>query len=313
MKKLLICTVFAALAMLLTVFLTGCKGFDFFGELFSKGNAAPDEIAGESENEPKPFPVIIDGIVIEESPAQIISLSPALTEILFEFGQGERLIGRSDYCNYPLSVKDIENIQGGSGFDVEKIIRRSPDLLLLSSPIAEKDRVALEREGIAAVVIPAPRSLVEFRNVYRIIGLILNGAFIGEQEGEVVFSDVARAFNNPEAFNLGDFVYITENMLVATGGTLESEVLSCFGNNVAQEGEGYVFNKKELLVIQPDVILLNDIYSEEDLSEDEIFSELDAVLEGRIIFLNNSYFERPSARIITLILEMQAQYVDLKI
>jgi iron complex transport system substrate-binding protein len=255
--------------------------------------------------------VIINGVVIEKSPETIISLSPALTEILFEFGQGERIIGRSSFCDYPLGVKDAEILEVGSGFDVEKIVRRSPDLLLLSSPISEKDRITLEREGVATVVIPAPRSLEEFRNVYRLIGLILNGVFIGADEGAVVFSDITLACNNPDAFDLGSFVYITENMLIATGDTLESAVLSCFGNNLAKEATGYVFDKNILTINQPNIIILNDIYSISDLLEDEVFAQLSAVTERRVIVLNNSYFERPSARITTLISDMKAQYNDL--
>ena len=282
---------------------TGCDRLSIFNKDSSTG------VEGDSD-EPKPFPVIINGVVIEESPAEIICLSPALTEIIFEFGEGERIKGKSEYCDFPLDAKELPVIQSGRNFEVETIIKRSPDLLLLSSPISEKDRIALLREEIATVVIPAPRSLQEFKDIYRVIGLILNGVFIGADEGETTFSEITLACNNPDAFDLGDFVYITENMLFATGDTLESSVLSCFGNNLAKKAKGYVFDKNELLEVQPDIVILNDIYDAEVLSEDEVLSQLEAVENGRIIFLNNAYFERPSARIISLIAEMQAQYYD---
>jgi ABC-type Fe3+-hydroxamate transport system substrate-binding protein len=153
--------------------------------------------------------------------------------------------------------------------------------------------------------------LEEFRNVYRLIGVILYGGFIGEDEGDTVFAEINRACNNPEAFDLGDFVYITENMLIATGDTLESAILSCFGNNLAKDGAGYIFDKEDLLENQPDVILLNSSLSIDELLADEIFSELDAVVNDRIVTLNNLFFERPSSRIVTLITEMQVKYRDL--
>jgi iron complex transport system substrate-binding protein len=281
--------------------LTGCG-------LFRKDEA----VETPYDTEPEPFPVTIDNVVIEASPVSIVCLSPALTEILFEFEVGDRLIGRSSYCDYPLTSRDVEIVEAGVDFDVDSIIRLSPNLLLVSSSISEKDRIALEREGIATVAVPAPKSVEQFKNIYRIIGIILYGSFIGADEGEAVYSPITLALNNPEVVDLGDFVYITENMSIATGDTLEGSVLSCFGNNLAKEGSGYVFDKEELLKNQPDTIILSGIYSPKDLKEDEVFSQLKAFKKGRIIILNNAYFERPTARIITLISAMTASFNDLK-
>jgi iron complex transport system substrate-binding protein len=299
LKKILSLLVISAVSLL-----GGCD----FGKEYN-----PSERNGAVESEPQPFPVMIDDVTINESPTEIVCLSPALTEVLFEFGEIERLIGRSVYCDYPLSAKDAEAVGAGIEFDAEKIIQLRPDLLLLTSPITQKDIVSLEREGIPTVVIPAPNNLEEFRSVYRLVGLILYGVFTGAEEGETVFSNITLACNNPDVVDLGNFVYITENMSLATGDTLESSVLSCFGNNIAKDGNGYVFDKNKLLENQPDVILLNGIYSENDLLSDEVFSQLNAVKEHKIITLNNAYFERPSSRIITLISDMAAAFNDLKI
>lgn len=40
------------------------------------------------------------------SGARIVSLSPALTETLFAIGAGERVVGVSDYCNYPAAATE---------------------------------------------------------------------------------------------------------------------------------------------------------------------------------------------------------------
>jgi iron complex transport system substrate-binding protein len=304
------------LSLIILLLLTGCGAFEFFEGLFAR--EAPDDtqppIVIETP-EPEPFPVTIDGVVIFESPEDIISLSPSLSEILFEFGHGDRIIGKSEYCDFPrdlLTSAHIETIRGGIDLDIEMIISLSPNLLLLSSPIAEKDRMELERAGIATIVLPAPQDLDEFRNIYRLIGVILYGGFIGVDEGDNVFSPITLACNNPEVIDLGDFVYITENMLIATGDTLESAVFSCFGNNLAEESIGYVFDKEYLLENQPDIILLNSAISLEALKNDEIFSQLTAVTQEQVIAVNNLYFERPSARIVLLITEMQAKYKDLR-
>jgi len=257
---------------------------------------------------PSPYPVIIDDVAITESPERIVCLSPSLCEILYEFGEGGRLIGRSGYCDYPPEIRNVFDLGKGISVNVDDIIAVSPNLLLTSSPIPSKDMVALENAGVKTLTLPPPKNLGEFGDVYRLIGVIIYGTFTGEEKGEEVFSAISRACDNSGAVNLGKFVYITENLAAATGDTLESSVLSCFGDNIAQNASGYVFDKEELIGKQPDVVLLNGEYTEEDLLADEVYSELDAVVNGRIIIIDNTFFERPSVRLIKMIDAMITEY-----
>ena len=44
------------------------------------------------------------------------------------------------------------------------------------------------------------------------------------------------------------------------------------------------------------------------LEEHEVFSELDAFQESRIIYIDNFYFERPTARIVDAITQLKDLY-----
>ena len=55
---------------------------------------------------------------IEEIPQRIISLSPSNTEILFALGLGEKVVGVTEYCNYPPEALDKEKIGGFSTPDI---------------------------------------------------------------------------------------------------------------------------------------------------------------------------------------------------
>jgi len=247
--------------------------------------------------EPNPYPITIDGVVINESPARIVCLSPSLCEILYEFREGERLVGRSGYCDYPPEIKNVRDLGTGLGVNVAEITEISPDLLLTSAPVSVKDSMTLESAGIKILTLPPPKSIEQFCDIYRVMGVMLYGAFTGGETGERVFSDISKALDNPNAIDMKNFVYITENLDAATGDTLESSVLSCFGNNLAKDSGGYVFDRNQLIANQPDVILLNSAYTIEDLLNDEVYSRLDAVVNKRVIIIDNACFERPSSRI----------------
>ncbi len=59
---------------------------------------------------------------------------------------------------------------------------------------------------------------------------------------------------------------------------------------------------------QPDIIFVNNIYKKEDLEGNETIAELDAIANGKIIFIDNSYLERPTRRIIEMINKIKTDY-----
>ena len=288
MKKL------SALLLAIALILCGCGDTD--------NDDVPEETSETTTSaEPVPYPFFVNDTEIAAQPERVVCLSPALTEIIYEMGFGDKIIGRSSYCDYPSNVKNTADLGSSANPDIDAIIDLLPDLVITSTPIASKDTFTMEQAGIKTVLIPAPTTLEGFSSIYASLGLIFEGMFTGTEKGEDTYSAVSKALGNTEAVNIGSFVYVTENLTVAGGDTFESAVLSCFGSNIAKNGIGYGFDKSELIENQPDIILLSDKYSVNDLLNDEYYSQLNAVLENRVIFINNVYFERPSARITILI------------
>lgn len=87
------------------------------------------------------------------NPKRIISLSPSITEILFEIGSGNQVIAVDNLSNYPneTPISDI------SAYDpnVEAISLFNPDLVILSYNIKNL-KTALKKIGIETIYLPAP-------------------------------------------------------------------------------------------------------------------------------------------------------------
>ncbi len=261
---------------------------------------ATTEISAEPDAEPQPFPVIINDITIEKAPERVASLSPSLTEIIFEMGYGDKLVGKGSYCDYPEETALITDIGRPSKPDINAIISLSPEVLFTATAIPLKDQYKLEENGIKTVYIPYPENMVQFEKIYNAVGLIFEGKFDGEAAGEKGFSPVSEALAS-SAHSIGSFIYITEGLTVATGDTFEHSVLSAFGENIGEPGSDYGYDKEYLLEFQPELIFLNDNYTIDDLLADDTYSQLTAVVNGNVYNINNMYFERPSGRITELI------------
>jgi len=62
---------------------------------------------------------------------RIISLSPNITEILFELGLENKIVGVTNYCTYPEAAKKIAKIGGYFDPNFEAIISLKPDLVFI--------------------------------------------------------------------------------------------------------------------------------------------------------------------------------------
>nr|MBC8263760.1 ABC transporter substrate-binding protein [Anaerolineales bacterium] len=134
------------LLALLIIALAGCTG------------AKAPESSEPSETEaPESVSVVDDAgrtVEIVSSPQRIVSLAPSNTEILFALGLGDKVVGVTDFCDYPEEAKSIEKV-GGMEHNLEKIVALNPDLVLAigGSPAQVEKATEMEKLGLAVLVL----------------------------------------------------------------------------------------------------------------------------------------------------------------
>ncbi len=75
--------------------------------------------------------------------SRIVSLAPSITETLFYMNLGRSVVGVTRYAKWPKAVKDIPKIGGYYDINLESIINRKPDIVMLTYrqvKLAEKIR-----------------------------------------------------------------------------------------------------------------------------------------------------------------------------
>jgi len=66
-----------------------------------------------------------------DTPQRVVSLVPSMTESLFEFGVGERLVGVTEYCISPAEkVAAIPKVGGTKNVNRSLVISLAPDLVI---------------------------------------------------------------------------------------------------------------------------------------------------------------------------------------
>jgi ABC-type Fe3+-hydroxamate transport system substrate-binding protein len=121
--------------------------------------------------------VIVDDlgrrVAFPRSPCRVVSLIPAATEIIYALGAEHCLAGRSTWDDYPPEVVDVPDVGRAIGADVERVVARRPDVVLL---IAGSDNARsvedFQRLGVTSLVFRLNR-LPELRSTIERLGQLL--------------------------------------------------------------------------------------------------------------------------------------------
>lgn len=196
---------------------------------------------------------------LAKPPSRIVSLTPANTEIVFALGAGKRLVGVTEYCDYPAEAKAIRKV-GDVSISVEKVAALRPDLVIASASASRKAIQEIERLRLAPVFAIDPNT---FEETWRDIAAV--GRAIGaEAEARNLLESLTkrvqavRALPPPHRRISVLAVVQTTPLWTAGAGTfIDDLVQTAGGENLARrDGKGYFSIPSErAILLKPDVIL----------------------------------------------------------
>ena len=89
-----------------------------------------------------------DTVRLATPATRIVSLIPATTELLFALGLGDRVVGRTTWCDYPAAARAVPSLGDGLQPNLEAIVAARPDLVVLYNSVqnvAAADRLRAQR------------------------------------------------------------------------------------------------------------------------------------------------------------------------
>ncbi len=273
--------------------------------------AAPTpEPAATATTGPKSFPDGLGGeFTLANTPERIVSLAPSTTEILFAIGAGKQVAAREDFTNYPEEAAALPSVGGMSGpVSVEQIVAQEPDLVLAAEISPEELIKGLQDLKIPVMRLSNPRTLTEMYDLLQTAGQLTGHeqealdlvASLSKREARIN-EIVVKAESNPVVFYELDGTDPGKPWTAGPGSFLEMLIQQAGGKNAAAElnGEWAQMSVEELLVVDPDIILLGDSNfgtTPEQVAEREGWDALKAVKEGKVFPIDDDLISRPGPR-----------------
>lgn len=240
---------------------------------------------------------------------RIVSLNPAVTELLFAIGAGGAVVGRTAWCDYPAEAAAVPSLGDGINPNLEAIVARKPDLVLLYTSGQNTDAV----RRLAELGIPALRFRTDsLSDVPRVAGVL--GRLTGRQSGADSLSraftaDLAGATTPPDSHRPTVFLLVWDQPPMTVGrGSFLTELLERAGteNLFADVASSSAPVSIEAVAARnPDVILALGAEPPAFLSRPE-WQVVPAVRERRLVREEGSEFSRPSPRAPAAIRELRA-------
>lgn len=194
---------------------------------------------------------------------RIVSLCPSLTELVFDLGLGEDLVGVTRFCVHPADeVRSIEKVGGTKTPKVERIVELRPDIVLLNEEENRlEDADALEAAGIACHS-SFPKDAPETADMVRSIGRALGQVEAAEAIARDIEERAARVREAATGRPSVRFAYLIwrDPLMSVSADTFASALLSLAGgqNVFGDRPKRYpVVSAEEIARAAPDGILLS--------------------------------------------------------
>lgn len=250
-------------------------------------------------------------VTIEKAPETIVSIQTSNTEIAFALGLGDKIIGVSDYDNFPPEVEKIEKV-GAQDINAELVLSLLPDMALVTDYHYKTHPDVLkkfEEAGIEVIVVGSAES---FEDVYSKIEMIGEAAGSKTKAEEIVtdMKERLQTIKDKAAESVTDkkkvWVEVSPAPDIFTTGqnTFMHEMLeSIQAENAAGDQEGWVkMTEEEIVKLNPDVIITTYGYYVENptagVLKREGWAEVPAIKNGDVFDVDSDTVTRPGPRLI---------------
>ena len=246
-------------------------------------------------------------VQVPDCPQRIVAMAPSITEIIFALGLSDRLVGATQFSDYPPAATTLPKVGSYVHLDVEKIVALEPDLCIAvkdGNPISVVHK--LESVNIPVYAVD-PRNLKAVMDTLVELGQLLG---VGTRADAVVagMADriqklrqrVACADHTPKVFfQIGIFPIVS----VGTPTFIHELIVMAGGTNLAQGETPYPrFSKEQVIGMWPEVMIITSMAREtvfdQVKAEWQQWPELPAVKHNRIHLVDSNVFDRATPRLV---------------
>ncbi len=231
---------------------------------------------------------------------RVVSLAPSITEIIFALGEDSKLVGVTNFCDYPEGARNKTKIGDFFNPNVEEIIKLKPDAVIGVKGVQDSLIKTMKDRKIPVLVFDST-SLEDLASDIEKIGRLF-----GNNKKALKVADEIRSINRKYS-PTGKKVFLEINaqpIITAGKNTFISDAIRAAGGVNAGDAIGAdypVVNVEKIVEINPQIYLISKSLGvkPEDVYKRPGFENLECVKKKKVFVLeNDDIIFRPGPRIV---------------
>ena len=250
-------------------------------------------------------------VALSAVPQRIVSLAPNNTEILYAMGLGDRIVGVTQFCNYPVETTGVTRVAGYSDLSVEVVVTVEPELVVAARGNDIEGLQALRQLGIpifALDIQSIDQLYAAIERLGRLTATDSSAAALAaglRQRVDAVRERVGRAGRRPRVM----WASLQEPIYTAGAHTVIDDVFErAGGDNLGRQinAPWPQVSLETMVAWQPEVIITTYHPGGAGAIEGHVeqlrslsgWKELPAVRTGRVHYVEADWLNRPGPRIV---------------
>jgi iron complex transport system substrate-binding protein len=249
-------------------------------------------------------------VTVATHPERIVTLAPSLGELAADLMADhlEKIVGVSEYTDYPPGLKSVASIGPYNQFNVEKILSLKPDVVLATTDGNPKDKVVHLRELGVPVVVVNTGNFSEIEGSIRLVADALGVPDLGKQMALQLKTGIARLKEKSKNhLPTRVMLQISDDPLYVAGSkTFMQDALDILGaKNIYGDADTHYPRPslEDVMRRDPDMIIIIGMGEDQKTTlkiaaKWELYKTLRAVKSHRVRILQTDTLLRPTLRIL---------------
>lgn len=237
---------------------------------------------------------------------RVVSLSPSSTELLCLAGAKEKIVARTDFCDFPEDVKIIPSVGGfdGKSISIEKILSFSPDLVCLTKGMHEHFIQILTDQKINFYV-SQNDSISSILNDTKNFGKICGTSKIAEENVQKIEKNleiIKEKTKNLKKVSVYWEIWDSPLMSCGSLSNVNELIEIAGGKNIFSEiNEAYpIVSEESLIYKNPEIIIFSKDFvgGVQKIKNRSGWKNISAVKNDKIFAVDSNTLTRPGSRIV---------------
>lgn len=246
-------------------------------------------------------------VTLPAEPQQIVSLAPSNTEIVCALDACDRLVGVTDFDDYPAEVVEVDKVVNMAQVDIEAVVATEPDLVLAAGNELTPTTVIDQLAGLGLpVLVLYPESLDEVTADVELVGAAIGrddeaAALVDDMEARVdAVEEAVAGLDRPRTFYE---VSVFEGTIytAGAGSFLASLIETAGADPITGDALSTSIQIEDLVAADPELILLGDAAygtTADAVKARNGWAVMTAVKSGAIVAVDDVVISRPGPRLV---------------